>query len=86
MQIPLQIRDSLVLSIVHDANAKLLSLKTDNGSLDAEPQMALQSLSWKLSFVSCCLVRDNETHEKIRLERYDTNEEKDEYFQYESEN
>jgi serine/threonine-protein kinase SRPK3 len=32
------------------------------------------------------LPSDHETHQRLRIERYDVNEERDEHYQYESEN
>ena len=47
--------------------------------------MAHRTIPWELPHVFISLSRDYETHQKIRMEKYDLSEEKDEIHQYESE-
>ena len=47
--------------------------------------MVERTFPLKLSYVHIYLQRDYETHQKIRTEKYDLSEDKDEAPQYESE-
>lgn len=71
MQVSLQGGAGRILPILHDAHAELLPRKAHSCPRYPQTRMAAPALPRRISYVAPCSLSDYETHQRLRLERYD---------------